>query len=88
MYKVLIYTGVGGSMMSHPFAVERVKYLQDWLTSPDYAQIRQGNYQRRSVDTIATEDSTSSNTADQLQRQIEDLQREINRWRDRDRSGD
>jgi Zn-dependent protease with chaperone function len=88
MYKVLMYTGVGGSMMSHPFAVERVKYLQEWLDSPEYAQIRQGNYQRVSVETTATTPPPSNNPVDQLQRQIEELQREINRWRNGDRSDD
>jgi hypothetical protein len=62
-----------------------VKYLQDWVNSPEYAQIRQGNYQRVSVDATATPAGNSSGTeVDQLQRQIEELQREINRWRNRE----
>jgi hypothetical protein len=89
VYKVLIYTGVGGGMMSHPFAVDRVKYLQDWVSSPEYAQILQGNYQRVSVETTATETPANGGAteteAQRLQRQIEELQREIGRWRSSDR---
>jgi Zn-dependent protease with chaperone function len=91
MYKVLMYTGVGGTMMSHPFAVDRVKYLQEWSESPEYTSVRQGNYSRTSVE-VSNEAPTSppssgnESEVDRLQRQIEELQREISRWRDNDDS--
>jgi Zn-dependent protease with chaperone function len=31
---------------THPFAVERVKYLNDWIKSPEYRQMLAGNYPR------------------------------------------
>ncbi len=31
---------------SHPFAVERVHYLNEWIDSPEYDQILHGNYPR------------------------------------------
>jgi Zn-dependent protease with chaperone function len=31
---------------THPFAVERVKYLNDWIKGPEYFQILAGNYPR------------------------------------------
>jgi Zn-dependent protease with chaperone function len=80
VYKFLMYTGVGGNMMSHPFAVDRVKYLQEWADSPEYARIRGGEYRRAAVDVQADEGES-----DRLKRQIEELQQEIRQWRDRDR---
>jgi hypothetical protein len=77
-----MYTGVGGDMMSHPFAVDRVKYLQEWADSPEYDRIRRGEYKRVSVEVPAA--SGEESETDRLQRQIEELQSEINRWRDRD----
>jgi Zn-dependent protease with chaperone function len=82
VYKFLMYTGVGGNMMSHPFAVDRVKYLQEWADSPEYDRIRRGEYKRVAVEVPAA--SGEESETDRLQRQIEELQNEINRWRDRD----
>jgi Zn-dependent protease with chaperone function len=82
IYKALMYVGVNG-MLSHPFPVERIHYLQEWMNSLDYQEIRRGNYQRVSVDTTGTEPPTSE--AERLQREIDKLQQEINRQRDRDR---
>jgi Zn-dependent protease with chaperone function len=89
IYKFLMYTGVGGGMMSHPFPVERVKYLKEWADSPEYARIRQGDYPRTSVDVDARDDDDDQggrgeSESDRLQRQIDELQQEINRWRDND----
>ncbi|GAB4196792.1 MAG: M48 family metallopeptidase [Coleofasciculaceae cyanobacterium] len=82
IYKFLLYNGGYGSMLSHPFPVDRVRYLRTWATSEDYRQIRQGNYQRvtkeGAVD-VASNSSGASNEADVLRRQIEELQQEINR---------
>ncbi|CAN1211100.1 M48 family metallopeptidase [Tumidithrix helvetica PCC 7403] len=47
IYKFLLYNGYGsGSMLSHPFPVERVHYIRDWAGSEEYRQIRLGNYKR------------------------------------------
>jgi Zn-dependent protease with chaperone function len=82
IYKFLLYNGGYGSMLSHPFPVDRVRYLRTWATSEDYRQIRQGNYQRvtkeGAVD-VASNSSGASHEADVLRRQIEELQQEINR---------
>jgi Zn-dependent protease with chaperone function len=87
VYKFLIYTGVGGNPMSHPFPVERVKYLQEWASSPEYQSIYRGDYRRASVEVPAEDRSSaggSEGETDHLRRQIEELQREIDRWRRRD----
>jgi Zn-dependent protease with chaperone function len=80
VYKFLIYNGAQGTMLSHPFPVERLHYLREWAVSEEYQQIKKGNYQRSpasgSVDVKA---EASQNEADSLRSQIEELQREINR---------
>jgi Zn-dependent protease with chaperone function len=82
IYKVLMYLGVNG-MLSHPFPVERIHYLQEWANSDEYRDIRQGNYQRIDVDTTANESTESE--AERLRREIAELQAEIER---RKQSGD
>jgi hypothetical protein len=82
IYKVLMYLGVNG-MLSHPFPVERIHYLQEWANSDEYRDIRQGNYQRINVDTTANESTESE--AERLRREIAELQAEIER---RKQSGD
>jgi Zn-dependent protease with chaperone function len=83
IYKVLMYLGVNG-MLSHPFPVERVHYLQEWSNSQEYQDIRQGNYQRVTVDSKASESTETE--AERLRREIADLQAEIDRRR-RDNNG-
>ena len=82
IYKFLIYNGGNGSFLSHPFAVERLNYLETWANSAEYQQIKQGNYQRvgqrGSVD-VESEDTQAE--VDNLQRQVEELQQEIERIR-------
>ena len=80
IYKFLIYNGGNGSFLTHPFAVERLSYLEEWANSAEYQQIKQGNYlrvgQRGSVDVEAEDNQTE---VDNLKRQIEELQQEIER---------
>ena len=80
IYKFLIYNGAQGTMLSHPFPVERLHYLRSWAVSDEYQQIKRGNYQRRNdegaVDVTA---QTNQNEVETLRRQLEELQREINR---------
>ncbi|NDJ23016.1 M48 family metalloprotease [Nostoc sp. B(2019)] len=82
VYKFLMYSGVQGTMLSHPFAVERLHYLRQWAVSEEYQQIRRGNYQRSpasgAVDVAA---ENLKNEAETLRRQIEELQQEIERMK-------
>ncbi|MEA5503122.1 M48 family metallopeptidase [Halotia wernerae UHCC 0503] len=82
VYKFLMYTGFQGAMLTHPFPVERLQYLREWSGSEEYQQIRRGNYQRSPASgavNVAAE--TSENETENLRRQIEELQREINRMK-------
>ena len=78
IYKFLIYNGGNDSFLTHPFAVERLSYLEEWANSAEYQQIKQGNYlrvgQRGSVDVKAEDNQVE---VDNLKRQIEELQQEI-----------
>lgn len=84
VYKFLLYNGGQGTMLSHPFPVERVRYLREWAASEEYQQILRGNY-LRSQDIPSPEPSTHSHTsttastpqADALRQQIEELQQQI-----------
>lgn len=82
VYKFLMYSGVQGTMLSHPFAVERLHYLRQWAVSEEYQQIRRGNYQRSpasgAVDVAA---ENLKNEAETLRRQIEELQQEIEKMK-------
>ncbi|MCC5639650.1 M48 family metallopeptidase [Nostoc sp. CHAB 5844] len=82
IYKLLIYNGAQGMMLSHPFAVERLRYLREWAVSEEYQQIRRGNYQRSpSVGAVNVAAETSASEAENLRQQIEELQQEINRMK-------
>ena len=82
IYKALMYVGVNG-MLSHPFPVERIHYLQEWTASSEYRDIRQGNYQRVAVDVVST--TPAVNETERLRREIAELQREIDRRRSEER---
>ncbi|RUT03565.1 hypothetical protein DSM106972_052040 [Dulcicalothrix desertica PCC 7102] len=81
VYKLLMYSGVIGEMQSHPFAVERVHYLREWAVSEEYQQILQGNYMRSPAEGAVNVEVNNDTEADQLRRQLEELQREIERIR-------
>ncbi|BAZ03479.1 M48 family metallopeptidase [Calothrix sp. NIES-3974] len=88
IYKILMYTGVLGAMMSHPFPVERVHYIREWEKSEEYQRIRRGDYMRSpsegavDVDAATPNQTTSETTeAEQLRRQLEQLQQELERLR-------
>jgi Zn-dependent protease with chaperone function len=82
VYKFLMYNGAQGAMLTHPFPVERLQYLQQWANSEEYQQIKNGNYMRSpangAVDVEAQQPETEE---DRLRRQIEELEREIDRRR-------
>jgi Zn-dependent protease with chaperone function len=80
VYKFLMYTGFQGPMLTHPFPVERLHYLREWSVSEEYQQIKQGNYQRSPAEgAVNVTAQTRDHEAENLRRQIEELQREINR---------
>ncbi|WP_413200794.1 M48 family metallopeptidase [Nostoc piscinale] len=82
IYKFLNYNGAQGMMLSHPFPVERIHYLREWAVSEEYQQIRRGNYQRSpSEGAVNVASETSASEAENLRRQIEELQQEINRMK-------
>jgi Zn-dependent protease with chaperone function len=82
IYKALMYVGVNG-MLTHPFPVERIHFLQEWANSSEYQDIRRGNYQRVTVETSSTTPPDSE--TERLQREIDELQREIDRRRSQGR---
>lgn len=80
VYKFLMYNGAQGTMLTHPFAVERVQYLRQWATSSEYQEIRRGNYQRSPASgAVDVNAKTPNPEAEELRRKIEELQREIDR---------
>lgn len=85
VYKFLIYNGVQGMMLSHPFPVERLHYLREWSNSSEYQQIKSGNYQKSSSGVNADAKTSKKNQeVENLHRQIEELQREIDSMRKTD----
>jgi len=83
VYKFLLYNNLSqGVFLTHPFTVERVRYLQEWATSEEYRQIRQGNYRRATAEGAVNVTSETSVTEEEtLRREIDELQQEINRIR-------
>lgn len=82
VYKFLLYNGGQGMMLSHPFPVERIQYLREWATSEEYRQIRLGNYQKSvAKGAVEVDAQESTDEAEALRRQIEQLQEEINRMK-------
>ena len=82
VYKFLLYNGGQGVMLSHPFPVERLAYLQAWWDSEEYRQIRAGHYQHADDEGSVEVKPKTENMqaeADALRQQIEELKREIDR---------
>ncbi|MDJ1180106.1 M48 family metallopeptidase [Roseofilum sp. BLCC_M91] len=83
VYKFLLYNGGQGTFLSHPFPVDRLQYLQTWYDSPEYAQIRQGNYRQEAAEGSVNVDSeapkSARNEAENLRHQLQELQQEIER---------
>lgn len=81
VYKFLLYNNSSqGVMLTHPFTVERLCYLREWANSPEYQQIRQGNYPKSSVteqDVVGSE--PAADQVETLRQQIEALKQEIDR---------
>jgi Zn-dependent protease with chaperone function len=82
VYKALMYAGVNG-MLSHPFPVERIHYLQEWTNSSEYRDIKRGEYARVTVETTNT--SPTASESERLRREIDELQQEIDRRKSQDR---
>jgi len=87
IYKFLLYNNLPqGVFLTHPFAVERVHYLQEWAASAEYQQIRRGDYRRTTEGAVTVESNSPSpeSTTDdvaRLRRELADLQAEIERVR-------
>ena len=78
VYKFLLYNNVSeGVFLTHPFTVERVRYLQEWSTSQEYRRIRQGDYPRSGAEGAVNVPTATTSDVDELRRQIETLQDEI-----------
>ncbi len=89
VYKFLLYNNVAqGTFLTHPFTVERVRYLQEWANSAEYRRIRAGDYAQASAEGAVNTEARPASEADALRRQIEELQREIARRRSQDNSPD
>ena len=86
IYKFLIYNGGNGSFLTHPFAVERISYLEQWANSSEYQQIKLGNYLRvPRPGAVEVESEDSQSEVVDLQRQIKQLQQEIEQIKNRPR---
>ncbi len=82
VYKFLLYNGGQGMMLSHPFPVERIQYLQQWANSAEYQKIRSGQYQRATAEgSVNVKAEKAKDEVDDLRRQIEELQNQINRMK-------
>jgi hypothetical protein len=84
IYKFFLYNNLSqGAFLTHPFTVERVKYLQEWANSDHYRQIRAGNYRRTGEGAVDVPPTTPTPPEDveRLQREIDALQREIDEIR-------
>lgn len=87
IYKFLLYNNLSaGIFLTHPFTVERAHFLREWSMSEEFRQIRAGNYARAGAEGSVevpsqppAEDQASQSEVDSLRRQLEDLQREIDR---------
>jgi Zn-dependent protease with chaperone function len=85
VYKFLMYSGAQGMMLTHPFPVERVHYLQSWVVSEEYQQIKNGNYERSpATGAVNVTPETPESEAEKLRRQIEELQKEIDKMKKSD----
>lgn len=88
VYKFFLYNNLSQSIfLSHPFTVERVHYLREWFGGDEYRQIRAGNYRRTGAGAVDVPVETPPSEADRLRRELEELQREIDRIK-RSQSGD
>jgi Zn-dependent protease with chaperone function len=85
LYKFAIYNGARGMFLTHPFAVERLYHLREWSNSPEYNLIREGNYATASEGAV---DVTADENTQNLRRQIEELQAEIERIRSQRQDGE
>ncbi|SKB15954.1 Peptidase M48 [Planktothrix sp. PCC 11201] len=80
VYKFLFYNGGQGMMSSHPFPVERIQYLKEWNDSVEYGEIRSGHYQQATAEgSVNVKAEKSQDEVEDLRRQIEELQNQINR---------
>ncbi|MBD2088773.1 M48 family metallopeptidase [Microcoleus sp. FACHB-1515] len=84
VYKFFLYNNLSQSVfLTHPFTVERVHFLREWAESEEFRQIRQGSYRRTTEGAVNVPAETPETEADRLRRELADLQREIDRLKNR-----
>ena len=82
VYKFLLYNGSQGVMLSHPFPSERLHFLREWADSEDYQQIKAGHYSRVTAEgSVDVPSSEATSEVEQLRRELEALQQEIDQLR-------
>ncbi|MGG6293557.1 M48 family metallopeptidase [Leptolyngbya sp. AN02str] len=84
VYKFFLYNNLSsGVFQTHPFTVERVSFLQAWANSDEFRQIKAGNYPRTGAGAVHVDatsaDEPQETDVERLRREMEDLQREIDR---------
>lgn len=81
VYKFLLYNNLAEGAFTHPFTVERVRYIQEWAASEEYSQIKAGNYARMGQPAGAapppSSGSPTETEVDRLRREIQSLQKAI-----------
>ncbi len=86
VYKFLLYNGSSSSMLGHPFPVDRLLHLRAWEQSADYQRIRLGDYHHATAGAINVDAEAAKGKAAALRQQIEALQQEIIRLKDKNDS--
>lgn len=82
VYKFFLYNNLSqGVFLTHPFTVERVRYLQDWFQSPEFQAIRSGQYPRSHDSAVNVEPTPNASEADRLREELEQLEQEMERLR-------
>ena len=81
VYKFLLYNGGQGSILSHPFPVDRLYHLKTWANSDEYARIRSGDYARSHESVVDVNPASAPSEVDRLRQELADLQEELDRLR-------
>ncbi|MEO0988621.1 MAG: M48 family metalloprotease [Cyanobacteria bacterium J06639_14] len=82
VYKFLLYNGGQGSIMSHPFPVDRLYHLKVWANSDEYARIRSGDYARSPTEgTVDVNETSATSEVARLRQELTDLQNELDQLR-------
>ena len=83
VYKFLLYNESSTSMLGHPFPVDRLLHLRAWEQSAEYQRIRMGDYHHATAGAIHVDAEAAKGKATTLRQQIETLQQEITRLKNK-----